>query len=97
MASYYIDQQPGIGYVVTQLDTANLDDGYLSNRHVRNFGDRQTDAIEFRDDCNNGKIDPRRITIPQFFQFDLDNAPCVDLERAYEIYKEVTSNKHQQL
>ena len=37
------------------------------------------------------------ITIPQFFQFDLDNAPCVDLERAYEIYKEVTSNKHQQL
>lgn len=63
MASYYIDQQPGIGYVVTQLDTANLDDGYLSNRYVRNFGDRQTDAIEFRDDCNNGKIDPRRIKL----------------------------------
>ncbi len=63
MAHYYIDNQPSVGYVVAQLDTSGLDDGYLSNRYVRNFGDRQSDAIEFRDDCNNGKIDPRRIKL----------------------------------
>lgn len=46
MAHYYIDNQPSVGYVVAQLDTSGLDDGYLSNRYVRNFGDRQSDAIE---------------------------------------------------
>lgn len=38
-------------------------DGYISCRFVRNFGDRQTDAIEFRNDCNNGKIDDRRVKL----------------------------------
>lgn len=42
------------------------------------------------------------ITIPQFFQFDLDHATCVDLVSAEEIYKEITgkeidSIKHTQL
>ena len=63
MVNYYIDLQPGVGYVVTQLDTDGLDNGFLSNRYVRNFGDRQSDAIEFRNDCNNGKIEERRIKL----------------------------------
>ncbi len=33
------------------------------------------------------------ITIPQFFQFDLDHATCVDLERTKEIYEEITGKE----
>ncbi len=57
---YYICQVPGVGYVVTQLER---DDYIIGNAYVRNFGDRQTDAIEFRDDCNNGKISENRIKL----------------------------------
>lgn len=63
MISYYISLQPGVGYVVTQLDTDGIEHGCLSNRYIRNFGDRQSDAIEFRNDCSNGKIDERRIKL----------------------------------
>ena len=59
MAHHYIVNQPGVGYIVAQLETE--DNWYMSNRYVANFGDCQSDAIEFRDDCNNGKIEPRRI------------------------------------
>ena len=59
MAHHYIVNQPGVGYIVAQLESE--DSWYMSNRYVVKFGDRQTDAIEFRDDCNNGKIEPRRI------------------------------------
>ncbi len=59
MTRHYIINQPGTGYIVAQLE-----DEYnwcLSNRYVRNFGYRQSDAIEFRNDCNSGRIDERRI------------------------------------
>ena len=55
MRKFYIDLQPGVGYVVALLDTDGLDNGFLSNSYVRNFGFRQSDAIEFRNDCNDGK------------------------------------------
>lgn len=61
MARYYIHNNTGVGYVVACMEE-NCE-GYLSCRFVRNFGDRQTDAIEFRDDCNNGKIDERRLKL----------------------------------
>ena len=61
MAHYYISNIEGVGYVVTQMDTDGK--GYYSCSFVRNFGDRQTDAIEFRDDCNNCKIDYTRIKL----------------------------------
>ncbi len=60
MAKYYINNNPGVGYVVQQLEQ---DDWYIGSTSVCNFGDRQTDAIEFRDDCNNGVIDDRRIKL----------------------------------
>lgn len=60
MIRFYINLIPGVGYVVTRLET---DGGDYSNRYVRNFGDRQSDAMEFRDDCNNGKIDEIRIKL----------------------------------
>ena len=59
MAEYFIKSRTGVGYVVAQLDSDG--NGYFTNRDIRNFGDRQTDAIEFRDDCRNGKIDYGRI------------------------------------
>lgn len=59
MAHYYIHNNAGVGYIVAQLE--NEDNWFRSCRFVCNFGDRQTDAFEFRDDCNNGKIDERRI------------------------------------
>lgn len=61
MAHYYINLNPGIGYVVTQLERDY--DWLLGSTSVVNFGDRQSDAIEFRDDCNNGVIDERRIKL----------------------------------
>ena len=63
MRKFYIDLQPGVGYVVALLDTDGLDNGFLSNSYVRNFGFRQSDAIEFRNDCNDGKIDDSRIKL----------------------------------
>lgn len=61
MARYYIINQPEVGYIVAQLETDS--NWYMSNRYVRCFGDRQSDAMEFRDDCNEGKIDPKRIKL----------------------------------
>lgn len=61
MAHFYITNKPGVGYIVTCM---GIDEGgYEQNGFVRNFGDRQSDAIEFRNDCNNGKIDDRRIKL----------------------------------
>ena len=59
--THYIIEQPGVGYIVAQLETE--DNWFLSNRYVRNFGWRQSDAIEFRNDCNSGKIDDKRIKL----------------------------------
>ncbi len=59
MTSYYIINQEGIGYVVAELATE--ENWHLGNRYVCNFGYRQSDAMEFRNDCNDGKIEPRRI------------------------------------
>lgn len=58
MARYFISNQE-IGYVVMRMQSEG--DGWYSTDCIRNFGDRQTDAIEFRDDCRNGKIEPKRI------------------------------------
>ena len=60
MAHYFISLENG-NYIVTQM--AADSNGYFSCRPVRNFGDRQTDAIEFRNDCNDGKIDDHRIEL----------------------------------
>lgn len=59
MAEYYIANNAGIGYVVKRLESDG--NGWYSSDSIRNFGDRQTDAIEFRDDCRNGQIEPKRI------------------------------------
>ena len=61
MSHYYINNNVGVGYIVACME--ENDCGYISCRFVRNFGDRQTDAIEFRNDCNNGKIDDRRLKL----------------------------------
>lgn len=61
MAHFYINNNTGVGYIVACMEENN--DGYISCRFVRNFGSRQTDAIEFRNDCNDGKIDDRRIKL----------------------------------
>ena len=58
MAEYFISNQE-IGYVVMRLESDG--NGWYSSDSIRNFGCRQTDAIEFRDDCRNGKIEPKRI------------------------------------
>ena len=58
--SYYIRNQPGVGYIVCQLER---DEVSIGCSFVRNFGYRQSDAIEFRNDCNNGKIDEKRIKL----------------------------------
>lgn len=61
MAQFYITNNPGVGYIVTCM---GIDEGgYERNDFVRNFGDRQTDAIEFRNDCNNGKIEDSRVRL----------------------------------
>ncbi len=58
MAHYYISSTP-VGYVVQKLERDyNVCDGKTK---LRNFGFRQSDAMEFRDDCNKGLIDGRRI------------------------------------
>ncbi len=56
---FYIQNIPGVGYIVTAMENDN--DGYISTRYLRNFGDRQSDAIEFRDDCRDGKIEYKRV------------------------------------
>lgn len=61
MSKYYIRIDPGVGYVVTQLEHDY--DWFYGCTSVCNFGDRQSDAMEFRDDCNNGVIDERRIKL----------------------------------
>ena len=61
MVHYYIDNREGAGYVVMR------NEDYCNDRNgcgpIRNFGDRQTDAIEFRNDCRNGVIDESRIRL----------------------------------
>ncbi len=59
MAHYYISNTAGLGYVVRCIRAR--EDGYMERFPVRCFGDRQSDAMEFRDDCNAGIIDDRRI------------------------------------
>lgn len=59
MARHYISEQEGVGYIVVQLDTE--ENWFLSTRNVCCFGWRQSDAMEFRDDCNSGKIEDGRI------------------------------------
>lgn len=61
MARFYIHNNTGVGYVVACMEEES--DGYYSCRFVRNFGSRQSDAIEFRDDCNDGKVDYKRIKL----------------------------------
>lgn len=61
MARHYIINQEGVGYIVAQLETE--ENWFLPNRYVRNFGYRQSDAMEFRDDCNSGKISDKRIRL----------------------------------
>jgi hypothetical protein len=55
----FIDKKPGIGYVVTELEL----DRYAKPHPIRNFGDRQSDAIEFRNDCERGVISEQRINL----------------------------------
>ena len=57
MSRFFIACEVGVGYVVTEL----VPEMVPSIRKVRCFGQRQSDAMEFRNDCNNGKIDERRI------------------------------------
>lgn len=59
MTTFFIDNRVGVGYVV--MYCSNEGDGWLSSGSVLNFGDRQSDAIEFRNDCNRGVIDWGRI------------------------------------
>lgn len=59
MAEFYIANNTGVGYVVRRLQSDG--NGWYSCDSIRNFGYRQTDAIEFRNDCSNGKIEPKRI------------------------------------
>jgi hypothetical protein len=61
MVEYYISNQ-SIGYVV-MLCTSGEDfiDGCFSTASIRNFGDRQSDAIEFRNDLRKGLIPESRI------------------------------------
>lgn len=53
----FIDKKPGVGYVVTELEL----DRYARPYPIRNFGDRYSDAIEFRNDCERGVIPEHRI------------------------------------
>ena len=59
MAHYYIYNGVERGYIVAQMEEDG--EGYFSCSFVCNFGYRQSDAFVFRDDCNKGKIDPRKI------------------------------------
>ncbi len=56
MAQFYIEHNAK-GYVVARLEVGSCP----SVRYIRNFGDRQGDAMRFRDDCNSGKIDDKRV------------------------------------
>lgn len=47
------------GYTVMAMDA----DSVPSVSPVKNFGDRQGDAIEFRNDCRNGVISESRIRL----------------------------------
>lgn len=57
MSRFFIACEVGVGYVVEEI----APDCVPSIRKVRCFGQRQGDAIEFRNACNNGKIDERRV------------------------------------
>ncbi len=57
MTTYYIDNRPE-GYVVCRLST---DDGYQDIAPLVCFGDRQSDAIEFRDACKSEAVAEVRI------------------------------------
>lgn len=59
MTHYFIDNREGVGYVV--MYATDWQEGCASNGSILNFGDRQSDAIEFRDDCRRGTIAPNRI------------------------------------
>ncbi len=61
MVGYYISNQ-SIGYVVMRYTSGeDFIDGCFSTDSIRNFGDRQTDAIEFRNDLRNGLVPESRI------------------------------------
>lgn len=60
MTRFFISNRE-IGYVVMRLEDDG--EGWISTDSIRNFGDRQTDAIEFRDDCNDGMIDDKRLKL----------------------------------
>lgn len=59
MMHFFIDNRVGVGYVV--MYATDFCDGCASSGSILNFGDRQSDAIEFRDDCKRGTIAPNRI------------------------------------
>lgn len=59
MEHYYIHNGLERGYIVVQLGCDG--EGHYSRSLVCNFGNRQGDAIVFRDDCNNNNVDFRRI------------------------------------
>lgn len=62
MVHYYIRNNTGIGYVVAQLLTGDdFIPGCSSCNNIRNFGYRQSDAIEFRNDLRKGLIPESRI------------------------------------
>ena len=61
MVEYYVSNQ-SIGYVVMRCASGeDFLDGCSSTNSIRNFGDRQTDAIEFRNDLRKGLIPESRI------------------------------------
>ena len=59
MIHFFIRYESGKGYIVMMMDNDNIP----SVAPVRCFGYRQTDAIEFRNDCNSGRIDESRIRL----------------------------------
>ncbi len=59
MIHFFIDNREGAGYVVMYCTA--YESGWYSSASILNFGDRQSDAIEFRNDCTRGLIDFGRI------------------------------------
>lgn len=62
MIHYYIRNEVDIGYIVARVATdEDFIEGCYSCGFICNFGYRQSDAMAFRDDCKEGRIDPKRI------------------------------------
>ncbi len=59
MIHFFKRYESGKGYIVMMMDNDNVP----SVAPVRCFGHRQTDAIEFCNDCNSGRIDESRIRL----------------------------------